>query len=835
MLDVRRVLPWLLVAFLVLAPRAAAEDEAASPGLFPTTWLALPTLDRGGRTPFNPSRVFERYLWRLDAEPPKAGEVVKGISGEEGTWTVVETGADGTVDPQGAGVVYGTVEAPADGMWLAEVKRASALYVNGVPHGGDVYGHGITKVPVQLRKGENRLFAAGFRGKFKVVLRKPEKPVFLATWDATLPDLVTAGGTWSTGERLAGILVVNASAEPVSGLFPRARIVRGEQVSHPDIQTWQQIWKELTTLPPGGALKIAVRLPSDAYPLEGAEPRLMVELHRKDHGLLDEGSWPLRVRAHDDVHRRSFLSFVDDSAQFFGVRPAKGKLPEGGEMGLVVSLHGAGVDAFNQAKAYSARPDFHVVAPTNRRPFGFDWQDWGRRDAYEVIERAHWQMDVPRTNVHVTGHSMGGHGTWHLAANDPDGFASAAPSAGWISFDTYGGRPEGPLTPLWHAADRASLTLDLLPNLRTMPLYVLHGAEDDNVPPSEARRMQKELDGIVEDATFHFEPGKGHWWNGDAAAGADCVDWPPIFEMFRRARVPEVPEAIDVTFADLGLDYRHHWVEVQQPLQYGEPMRVRARREPPDAVVIETENVRRFVLWRPWAWGLAAARVDETVFDPPIDVGVGEVGVPEAFVRADGVWKHAPLETPAGEKRPDRKGPFKRAFDNAFLLVYGTAGDDAEDAALLARARYDAERWRYRANGCAPCIADTELLKDYKPNGRNVILYGNADTNAAWSTVFPESCPILPRRGKVTIGKRSWEGEEYGLLFTYPLKGDPGALAAAVADTGILGSRLTLRPPYFASGVGIPDFVLFGKEILTQGDAGVRLAGFFDHAWKVAE
>ena len=23
-----------------------------------------------------------------------------------------------------------------------------------------------------------------------------------------------------------------------------------------------------------------------------------------------------------------------------------------------------------------------VVAPTNRRPFGFDWQDWGRLDAY---------------------------------------------------------------------------------------------------------------------------------------------------------------------------------------------------------------------------------------------------------------------------------------------------------------------------------------------------------------------------------------------------------------------------------------------------------------------
>ena len=217
-----------------------------------------------------------------------------------------------------------------------------------------------------------------------------------------------------------------------------------------------------------------------------------------------------------------------------------------------------------------------MAAPTNRRPYGFDWQDWGRRDAYEVLERAQGQTGVSLLNVHVTGHSMGGHGTWHFAVNDPDGFASAAPSAGWISFDTYGGRPEGPLTQLWRAADRASLTLGLLPNLKTLPLYVLHGDEDDNVPPGQARRMQKALEDIATDATFHFEPGKGHWWNGDAAPGADCVDWLPIFEMFRRSRVPEAPEAIDVTFADLSLDDVHHWVQVDQPIQYGSPSRVKA-------------------------------------------------------------------------------------------------------------------------------------------------------------------------------------------------------------------------------------------------------------------
>ena len=67
--------------------------------------------------------------------------------------------------------------------------------------------------------------------------------------------------------------------------------------------------------------------------------------------------------------------------------PGDGVLPGAApDAGLVLSLHGASVDAFNQAAAYAALPDFWIVAPTNRGAFGFDWQDWGREDAYEVLD-----------------------------------------------------------------------------------------------------------------------------------------------------------------------------------------------------------------------------------------------------------------------------------------------------------------------------------------------------------------------------------------------------------------------------------------------------------------
>ena len=42
--------------------------------------------------------------------------------------------------------------------------------------------------------------------------------------------------------------------------------------------------------------------------------------------------------------------------------------------------------------------------------------------------------------VYVTGHSMGGHGTWQLGTLFPGRFATLGPSAGWGSFYSYTGR-----------------------------------------------------------------------------------------------------------------------------------------------------------------------------------------------------------------------------------------------------------------------------------------------------------------------------------------------------------------------------------------------------------
>ena len=149
------------------------------------------------------------------------------------------------------------------------------------------------------------------------------------------------------------------------------------------------------------------------------------------------------VRTSHQARKLTFRSDIDGSLQYYASIPALAQAAsakgDSQKTGLVLTLHGAGVEAIGQAEAYAPKPGLHIVAPTNRRPYGFDWEDWGRLDALEVLERAQKALQTDPRRTYLTGHSMGGHGTWHLGVTFPDRFAAIAPSAGWISMWSYAG------------------------------------------------------------------------------------------------------------------------------------------------------------------------------------------------------------------------------------------------------------------------------------------------------------------------------------------------------------------------------------------------------------
>ena len=797
-----------LLAFAMLVGASSVRADAEDPDIVVRKWLVLPAVDQTARRTLRADAAFAKYLLDRASPPPKEGDEVTGTLGKPAKWAAREAAAsedpkeDGFVEAEGVGWSYASVESAEGRVVLAKLEGAGVLFVNGAGFAGDPYGLGDAGVPVALRKGANDVYVAGPRGGFRLSLVKPTSPVMLGARQVTPDEMEELGS--EPPATAAAVVVLNATVRPI-GVAPGSR-------------------------PP------LVPLGVGQLGLERTERLGLVGLGRSETRLfklkLSDGTELVAASRSDsrhlsEPHRRTFISSIDGSVQSYALVPPAPSDIDKSKIGLVLSLHGAGVDCMDQARAYAPKPDFWIVCPTNRGRYGFDWQDWGRLDAYEVLEDALKVTGVDSRRVYLTGHSMGGHGTWHLAANDPGRFLAIAPSAGWSEFENYGAPPmKTPLAEVWRAADGASRTIELIQNLAPIPTYVLHGEKDDNVPLSEAQRMVDALTKAGGKPQSHFEPDAGHWWDKDEKRpGADCVDWPGIWGLFRKVEPWNFAGSFDRSFrsAEPFEQVVDPWINVDQFLDYSRPAQVRIRYDANlAAITITTENVRRLQWVPPPRTSEGTSTVD----------GV-EIRKANHAVRIDGTWRassDATVTSPQ-EKRPNRSGPFKRAFANRFVLVYGTAGDDAEDRELLEKARYDSEVWAYRANGDANLMSDEQFLAgDFKD--RNVIVYGNADTNRAWGAVFDADCPIQARRGAMTVNGRKHEGV-VAAAFVRPRKGSDGALAAAFADTGAAATRLFYAFPVFVSGVGIPDYVVFGPGFLREWDGDVRAAGWFDWAWRM--
>jgi len=767
--------------------------------------------------------------------PPGSGAELELPDGTMRRWTKVTAKDDGTFDgevaAQGAYLSF-RVTSDADRVWLLHAVGHDFVYVNGDLRPGDPYGYGWLRLPVALRAGENELLFRASRGAFRARLVPPPADVFLSADDATLPDVLGGApdGLWS-GQ--GAVVVVNATRTPFSGsLFASwgttPDVVTNQAVVVPALSVAKvPVAMGALEVPAAATVRPTVRLRLDLVapdepgptPTSAAAPGRRLDLD-------------LRVRAPYEIHQRTYESDVDGSVQAYAVNPP----PELPAEALILSLHGAGVEALGQAEAYGRKRFEAIVCPTNRRPFGFDWEEWGRWDAQDVLQATWGELLRDPSRVYLTGHSMGGHGTWQLGVLFPDRFAAIGPSAGWRSFATYGsGAPavEGPVGAMLTRAASPSDTTAYARNLARTAVYVLHGDADDNVPVAEARAMVEFLKPIVPDLHVHEQPGAGHWWDASDEPGADCVDWAPMMELFSRRRLPahhEVGE-VDFTTPDPAVSAQCFWVEVRTQERSRVASRVRLRRSlGTRRFEGTTENVRALALDTEHLGGTEPVTVvlDGTTLAglplPPSDA-------PELrFERSGGAWRNVAAWTP-GAKHGRVSGPFRAAFNDRFVLVVGTTGTAEENAWAARKARADAETWYYRGNGTTELVEDMHF--DAKAcDGRNVILYGHADMNAAWAMVLGAS-PVTVRRGAVTVGEKRLEGADLAVLFVRPRAGSPERSVGVVAGTGMPGLRLTDRLPYFSSGVGIPDVVVLSSDLRTKGAAGLVGAGFFGPDWSV--
>jgi poly(3-hydroxybutyrate) depolymerase len=736
------------------------------------------------------------------------------------TWARVEAGADGLLQNRAlsGGYFFAVVNSERARTMILDASGYYMARINGEPRGGEKYGTETVRHPVRLRAGRNEFLFQGERGRLRIRLFDPPAPVSFTDSDATLPDLVIG----STGPVWAGIRLMNATEESLHTI--EISYQAGDQSGTTRVSAH---------IPPLMTRKLAVPLSIRAPETEGKVRLALKAKMQAGRTTVETPGFEMALKAvAPGAHQvRTFVSEIDGSVQYYAVVPCSTDAAArgGARPALVLTLHGAGVEAIGQARAYKPKDWATIVAATNRRPYGFDWEDCGRLDAIEVLAEAKRVFDADPARTYLTGHSMGGHGAWQVGATFPDQWAAIAPSAGWHSFSSYGGGPvygnPSPVEKMLARANHPGETVELARNFLHYGVYVLHGEKDDNVPVAQARFMRELLAKFHADFAYYERPGAGHWW------GDECVDWPPLFDFLRRHVRPADADTHRVEFvtANPGISAVSHWVTVlaqERPLEFS---RVAIDRDPKSgAYKGTTGNVARMSLdvsTGPVPSGAISLDIDGTRLE------VKPAGKSPIYLeRGAAGWSVVSAPGP-GLKNPARSGGFKDAFRHGVVLVYGTLGGAEENARAFAKARLDAETFWYRGNAAVDVISD-KAFEPAKAPDRNVILYGNADTNALWAGLLGDA-PVEIRNGSGRVGDRQFSGADLGAYFIRPRAGSNIASVAAIAWSGPAGWTAACPVQYFVSGAGFPDLMLFSADMLRAGTDGVRAIGWFGNDWSL--
>lgn len=776
-----------------------------------TEGLTLPTGPSGGG--LLPGR--DIIAWSIATgsfKAPEAGQLLLPSSGNEPLyrWNPATANEEAvfTGGEMRRSFLYTRYVAPKSEIVLIEAKGHTRLYFNGKPYEGDHYDFGYTLIPVRLSKGRNDfIYTPGRFGRVSARLISPAKPVMLTRRDLTLPSLIAG----EKKEVWGAIRVINATEREQQELTIQCILSTGEEA----------IYKA------GSVMELAVRklpflIPATSMTSSTGEVTADIVLWSKEGKELDRIEITLQQKEASTHHERSFISRIDGSVQYYSVAPSSTSEPG---QALVLSVHGAGVEARNQARAYKSKEWCHIVAPTNRRPYGFNWEEWGRIDALEVLDDARKQYQTKPEHTYLTGHSMGGHGTWYLGVTYPDLFAAIAPCAGYP--DILGYRRGGMAAPeeanphylMLSRSANAARTLNLKRNYLQSGIYILHGDEDSVVPVSLARMMRQTLGEFHPNFTYYEYPGGSHWY------GDHSVDWHPIFSYFRWHSIPSKAEVSRVEFhtASPSISSSSYWVTVLQqvkPLEFSSV----AFQQYGDTIKGSAENVAALTL-----------ALHELSFEEhPVVIIDDQIILPAnhhnfTLTLAAGTWQEASIN-PA-EKNPARGSGFKQVFDNRVVLVYATGGTRQENEWYRNKARFDAEAFLYKGNGSFEVISDRQFKPaDYAD--RNIVLYGNADNNLAWNQLLKNS-PISVNRKGISMNEKFLAGDDLAACFVYPRSDSSSALVGVVAGTGLTGSKANMGNDYFSGVNGYPDLLIFNVDYLNGSLGGIVASGFFNNDWSI--
>ena len=156
--------------------------------------------------------------------------------------------------------------------------------------------------------------------------------------------------------------------------------------------------------------------------------------------------------------------------------------------------------------------------------FGQEWYGEMELQALAALESTIREFHGNRRRVYLSGISMGGSGAWYMARHRRI-FAAAVPICGEVARDPADPFPVEPPPDIARIVGAPDPYAAVAAAIGTTPVWIFHGASDDEVPVTESRKMVAALQQNGRRVKYTEYPGVGHNSWDLAYADPDMVRW----------------------------------------------------------------------------------------------------------------------------------------------------------------------------------------------------------------------------------------------------------------------------------------------------------------------
>lgn len=527
---------------------------------------------------------------------------------------------------------------------------------------------------------------------------------------------------------------------------------------------------------------------------------------------------------------RGFRSRIDDSIQPYGVVIPTNWSKASPSLRLDVWLAGrdeSRTELKFLGERLRSRGEFSPANSIVLHPYGRYCNAYkfaGETDVFEAVAHAEVAYGTDARRRSIRGFSMGGAGTWHLAAHHPGFWRAANPGAGFVDTAGYTGILKQPIQvapweqTLWQLYDVPGYAA----NFHHLDVIAYSGELDRQRLAADTMAAAMQSEGI----SLHHILGPGVEHRFEPGAKARLAE---SFDTLMATPKEIYPRRLNFTTPTLRYPEgaRLAWFQILALENHWKPARVHAEVDPPSQIRLSLSNITAFRLMDPPELGLGNWH---------IQIGSQTLDVEERhrrqspgtvqFTLKNGRWRVG-SSLPSLRKQPGLQGPVDDAFMDRFLVVRptGTAWNPAVGTWAEAALQQFIDDWRGQFRADLRLRNDQDLTPSDVAES-HLILWGDPGNNRVLKQIL-RKLPLQWNRRSLMLGRIEIPASTHVPMMIFPNPLNPKryiVLNSGHTFAAWKGTNARQTP-------WLPDWAV--REINPrQAPQGIIAAGFFDERWQ---